>query len=808
MIRTKELAVFLFWVGVSTMALAQTKGVSAIQAKGQEGSHASYAVVVGISDYQDKDIPDLKYAHKDAEAFANFLRSAAGGSLDGDHLRLLTNKEATMAQLASALDWLLEVAKPGDQVIVYFSGHGDVEKKTLTQPGYLLCWDAPSRVYLAGGALALPMFQDVISTLSIQNQAKVMVITDACRSGTLAGQSIGGAQATASNLARQYANEIKILSCQPNEYSIEGEQWGGGRGAFSYNLVEALYGMADQNKDLTVTLQEVGRYLEDHVSAEVAPVSQVPMILGNRTEQLARVDASYLASIKSGKTNQPTLLSSIESRGMEEDVLASVDSTVRMNYMLFRKTLKEKKFIEPESNCAEYYYQQLIRQAGLSRLHSTMTRNYAAALQDDAQQVMNIMLKSGLTEQVLKNKSFSKLFKNYPTYLSRASELLGKNHYMYQILKARQHYFEGLMLTSRMNARAQFRIALELQPDMPHAMIQMIRNSEANQLDSALYYFEKVKGIVPQWVEPYLAMSKFYEWRIKNFEQAEEMLNLAGKLDSNSVLVKYKKADFYYMQGNFELAEHWLLSVIESIQGDICFPCAYQNLGNVYISTERFDLAEKSYRKAIQLDSTFIPAYIGLGNVYRNTHQYDLMELYVVQGLRLDSNSIYGNNLLGTVYQDTRRYELALRQFKKVIKLDSNFVHAYYNVGRTYFLMNQNDLAEKYDKKTIELDSTYWEAFFDLGSIYRSSKHLIEAEHMFLKVLEINSKVISANYNLACIYSLQNQLEESFKNLEHSLKNDNISFDVLQSEQDLNNLREQKKLWKDLMKKYFPEKFK
>ncbi|MBK9640508.1 MAG: caspase family protein [Saprospiraceae bacterium] len=121
-----------------------------------------------------------------------------------------------------ALDWLMEVVKENDQVILYFSGHGDVEKKTITQPGYLLCWDAPSRVYLAGGALALPMFQDIISTLSTQNKAKVVVITDACRSGKLAGSSVGGSQITGANLAKQYANEVKILSCQPNEYSIEG----------------------------------------------------------------------------------------------------------------------------------------------------------------------------------------------------------------------------------------------------------------------------------------------------------------------------------------------------------------------------------------------------------------------------------------------------------------------------------------------------------------------------------------------------------------------------------------------------------
>ncbi len=108
----------------------------------------TYAVVVGISDYQDEQIPDLRFADRDAEAFAKFLRSPAGRALDEDHLKVLINNQATAAQFAIALDWLWEVAKEKDKVIIYFSGHGDVERKSITQPGYLLCWDAPSRVYM------------------------------------------------------------------------------------------------------------------------------------------------------------------------------------------------------------------------------------------------------------------------------------------------------------------------------------------------------------------------------------------------------------------------------------------------------------------------------------------------------------------------------------------------------------------------------------------------------------------------------------------------------------------------------------
>ncbi|MBK9017581.1 MAG: caspase family protein [Saprospiraceae bacterium] len=83
------------------------------------------AVVVGISDYQDMGIPDLRFADRDAEAFANWLRSPAGGSVPERNLVLLTNKQATIAQFAKALDGLMETVKEGDLVIIYFSGHGD-----------------------------------------------------------------------------------------------------------------------------------------------------------------------------------------------------------------------------------------------------------------------------------------------------------------------------------------------------------------------------------------------------------------------------------------------------------------------------------------------------------------------------------------------------------------------------------------------------------------------------------------------------------------------------------------------------------
>jgi len=47
-----------------------------------------YAVVVGVSDYKDPKIPDLKYADADAQAFYEFITSPIGGNFNKENVLL------------------------------------------------------------------------------------------------------------------------------------------------------------------------------------------------------------------------------------------------------------------------------------------------------------------------------------------------------------------------------------------------------------------------------------------------------------------------------------------------------------------------------------------------------------------------------------------------------------------------------------------------------------------------------------------------------------------------------------------------
>ncbi|MBP6184462.1 MAG: tetratricopeptide repeat protein [Saprospiraceae bacterium] len=814
---------------------------------------ATHAVVIGISDYQDPAIPDLRFAHKDAEAFANYMRSPAGGSLDGDHLKVLTNEQATAGRIAEALDALVEQVKDGDQVIIYFSGHGDVERKTVSQPGFLLAWDAPSRVYMGGGTYSLSFLQEIVTTLSTQNMAKVTVITDACHAGKLSGSQIGGAQLTSANLARQYANEVKILSCQPNEFSLEGEQWGGGRGNFSYHLIEALYGLADRNADDIVSVGELDRYLEDNVTGEAAPQSQVPILLGNKTERLVTVDRELLASLKKNKSGQMAVFAATESRGFEDEVLAKADTSIREIYRAFKLAVQEKRFFLPLENSADEYFTQLSSVDVLSPLLGIMKRNYAAALQDNAQQTLNEWLKTSQDaslEAVVTNRLPQKVFteqvRTYPRCLDRAAELLTSKHYMYAALMARKYFFEGYIVANsnkHLNtelggqALALFRHSLEWQADQPQVYWQMSQVFGFNflQPDSLEHYARRAMEVYPNWNRPCLDAAFWLSHKYKQHNRAKPFLEMASRIDSNSLEFQLVWAVFNHGIKNYTEAEQQFKKVIELDSTD---KDSWNNLGYLYNEIRRYPEAELNFKKAIALDSTYCTAWNNLGLLYLNTRRYPDSELAFKKSVALDSTNSVTWNELGYGYLQTRRYAEAELVSKKALALDSTRIAPWNILGLVYLYTSRYTESELVLKRAISMDSTKTVTWNNLGLVYLNTLRFGEAEFAFQKATALNSTNANPRKHLGMVYFKTNRPEEARQNFLKAIALDpsyappllgmayllasegkteeavgyvaqaigkGATPEQLEKDEDLAPLRAQKEPWEALMKKYFPD---
>jgi hypothetical protein len=164
-------------------SFAQTaKGWDVPVSKNQNASPSNtHALIIGISAY--KNLPaQLKYADKDAMVFYNYL-IASGVSPQNIHL--LLNENALKGNIWAEVEYLLDVAKRGDKVYIYYSGHGDVEQKTVGRKAYLLPYDSDTHSYVSC-AVGIPDLKDYCATLSASG-VQLIFIGDACRVGNLVG---------------------------------------------------------------------------------------------------------------------------------------------------------------------------------------------------------------------------------------------------------------------------------------------------------------------------------------------------------------------------------------------------------------------------------------------------------------------------------------------------------------------------------------------------------------------------------------------------------------------------------------------
>lgn len=597
--------ILLILLPLHSWSQQQQRGLRPVASAAVQTTGITRAVIVGISDYQNEDITDLQYADVDASVFADYLVSVDGWALDTAHVRLLLNAEATSGTFISALYGLIQDSQEGDRVVIYFAGHGDVETTTMSQPGFLLCWDAPASVYMAGGTFPLTYLQDIVSTLSVQKGVQVLVVTDACRSGNLAGSGVGGAQATAVSLSQQYANETKILSCQPDEYALEGPAWGGGRGVFSYYLLAGLKGLADVDQDGNVDLKEIERYLEDHVSASVAPHSQNPLTVGNRKTVIAEVRPEVLAMIKESGIDAGFGIAG--DRAVALTAASFRDSTDYDVFLAYQRAMDAGHYLYPYEGSAYEIYRQISTMDDLSQHINLIKRNLAAALQDEAQQAINDYLAADPAE-LRARWQYDDKYDRFPVALQKAAELLGEEHFFYNTIEARALYFEGLTYRLRYEwttndslvttAIVCQQASLDRDSLAPHTLNELgLLYGLIGQRDLEYDYHQRAVDLSPEWI---LGKSNICASQIQQgkYQEAIKTGREILQKDSTFLFNLSNLANAYHYLGKRDSA---LLLLYRAIDRDTTYGAAYDQLGVIYNSMGDHTTALQYYQTAADL---------------------------------------------------------------------------------------------------------------------------------------------------------------------------------------------------------------
>ncbi|MDE7088526.1 MAG: caspase family protein [Prevotella sp.] len=206
----------------------------------------TYVLLVGVSNYGIQGA-NLQNTTKDVKQLKTVLDN------QGMIVTTLTSSYATISNIEKKLNAIIQLAKPDDKIIFFFSGHGDT--------GLMLAY-GPENFY----------YRDLMKILSKAKTKKVFCFVDACMSGSVSP--------TEYDWANAHKGVTFMMSSRANEYSIE-NNWVG-HGYYTQALLKGLRGMADKNKDRQITLMELFRYVYNDVTARTRNDSQVqhPVLIG------------------------------------------------------------------------------------------------------------------------------------------------------------------------------------------------------------------------------------------------------------------------------------------------------------------------------------------------------------------------------------------------------------------------------------------------------------------------------------------------------------------------------------------------
>lgn len=227
-----------------------------------------FAVVVGVGDYKDEKLLPLKMTVKDANDFANVLRSKKGHPFTEVEVKLLCDQEATRGDIFEAMEWMGQEARPNDLCMFFFAGHGyrDERDRFFFMP----YGGNTKRTYECFSATD---FKDAAEKIN----SKFVVFADACYSaGLLEGNRSAAAEHFVEQLRRSKNGMLFYASSAGDTKSKEDPTWG--NGAFTKALVEAFNGAARKDGDEGLSTRSLDAYLYEAVR-KTTDYKQTPIFM-------------------------------------------------------------------------------------------------------------------------------------------------------------------------------------------------------------------------------------------------------------------------------------------------------------------------------------------------------------------------------------------------------------------------------------------------------------------------------------------------------------------------------------------------
>jgi len=541
-------------------------------------SGKTYALLVGISNYQ-KLLREqfLQFADRDANTFYEHLQSGRGGSVPEDNMGLLLNDKATTAKVRDNIRQLLRNrASIHDTVVLFIAAHGIVSDTPDDKDAYIVTYDTDPQDLRS---TALPMAElERVMDEDLEHVGRVLIFIDVCHAGnigTIVDKKGNRVNAIVAKVLERKGQVFGLLASQPDQYSIEAPNFGGGHGAFTYFLLRGLNGEAENPSTGVIGPNDIFRYVLNKVE-EATDSQQSPEKTGFLSS-----DASLVDLDKAGiqlppytplkREELPGLRRNRNIRALQvsrEPVAQRKVNRVNRNLALLDDALDAGRIL-PETPQSAFSSLQQLEKDLQPREFAIEQGRLRSALEDKAQQILLRYLEGDQIPQTRDD------FLSGALYLE-AAELLPPDS---RVIESKKEFFRGraLIFDKRyQDAVATLELAARLDPRGAYSYNALgIAYLEQANYDRAKLAFRDATQLAPHWA---------YPWH-----------NLALA---------------YTETGNYDLA-------ISAYQEGMRLAPQYSylpyNLGLVYQRLNRRDEAKAAYRKALALSSNLGEPYNALG---------------------------------------------------------------------------------------------------------------------------------------------------------------------------------------------------
>jgi uncharacterized caspase-like protein len=190
-----------------------------------------WAVCIGINEFQDSSW-NLKYANSDAEHFQDYLVQHA--NFARDHIKILSNHEASRANIDQSFGWLGKVASSEDLALIFIRTRGTYGEVDPQKKNYLAASDTNAKS-VARTAIQMENLMEVL-TQRIHARTIVLIADADFSDVIIRGQ--GGHGMPELDLLQAGHSMLVIPSAGTQEICWESDAYRGS--VFTHALIDAL----------------------------------------------------------------------------------------------------------------------------------------------------------------------------------------------------------------------------------------------------------------------------------------------------------------------------------------------------------------------------------------------------------------------------------------------------------------------------------------------------------------------------------------------------------------------------------------